>query len=157
MAFPTLLVALGIFTVASSALMFISKRLLHAVLFLALAAVGSSLLFLYVSQTLVAFLQLLVFVGSLSTYMLVAVASEEKKIDGLGVIKFLIAAVAVASVLSYLVYGVAGVQANDNSFSLYAEMAFSQYAAFLFASVFVLFSATIGSIVIMRRLSKLVF
>ncbi len=78
MAVPALLVLLAAFTVASGMMMFLNKKLLHSVLFLALAAIGSSLIFIYISQTLVALLQLLVFVGSLCTYLIVVVAMEDE-------------------------------------------------------------------------------
>jgi NADH:ubiquinone oxidoreductase subunit 6 (subunit J) len=154
---PVLLALLAAFTLVSGILVFLSRRLLHSVIFLALAAAGSSLLFIYVSQTLVALLQLLVFVGSLCTYLIVAVAMETRKIKGMEIARFVSAAVVIAAFLSYLVYGVAGDQASGNSFSYAAAYALSGYSAFLFAAALMLFATAMGSIIMMKRLSKMVF
>lgn len=156
MPLPILLIFLAVFLISSGVAIFLSKKLLFSVLFLAVSAVGSSLVFLYLSQTLVALLQLLVFVGSFSTYLVIAVAAEnreEKKID---VVKFIVAAVIIAVGLSYFVYGVAPGQANENSFSQEAQVVFFDYYAPLFASVFVLFAAALCSVVVLKKVSKMV-
>ncbi len=157
MAVPALLVLLAAFTVASGMMMFLNKKLLHSVLFLALAAIGSSLIFIYVSQTLVALLQLLVFVGSLCTYLMVAVAMETRETRIKDIVRFLAATLVIAVSLSYLVYGVAGNQPNGASFSNAAVIAFSGYSAILFAAALLLFAAAMGSVIMMKRLSKMVF
>ena len=157
MAFPTLLALLAVITIAPGIMIFFSRRILHSVLFLAAAAAGSSLIFLYLSQTLAALLQLLIFVGGLSTYLIVAVATEERKVMKADLVKFLSAALLIAVAFSYIVYGTPGTQMNGNSFSYSAEAAFSGYSAFLFAVAFLLFAAAIGSIVMIKRLSKVSF
>lgn len=156
MPLPILLIFLAIFMVSSGIAVFLSKRLLFSVLFLAVSAIGSSLVFLYLSQTLVALLQLLVFVGSFSTYLVVAVAAEDREEKRISVLKFVVAAVIMAAGLSYFVYGVAPGQANENSFSQVAQVVFFDYYAPLFASVFVLFATALCSVVILKKFSKMV-
>ncbi len=65
-------------TLISAVLVFVERRLLHSVVALSMAFVGSALIFLLIGQTLAAMLQLIVFVGGFSTYLIVAVATEEK-------------------------------------------------------------------------------
>ena len=71
-------IALAALAVIASIFIFLQKRLIHAVLFLAIVFVSSSIIFLLLGQTLIAVLQMLIFVGGLSTYLIVAVATEEK-------------------------------------------------------------------------------
>jgi hypothetical protein len=157
MAFSLTIAFLAALLVIPGSMVFLSKKLINSVIFLALVAAGSALIFIYVSETLVAMLQLLVFVGSLSTYLIVAVASEEKDMMMLSAAKFFICAVTIALVLSYLIYSPVETQLAENSFSKAAELAFSDYAAFIFAFAFLMFAATIGSILIIKKVSILVF
>ncbi len=153
----TALSALVLFTLAPAALVFLERKLLNAVICLAVAAVGSSLLFLYLGQTLVALLQLFVFVGGLSTYLVVAVASEEKQSKTLGRARFLVAAVALAAVLSLVLSGIGlGQQQAGNSFASSALAAFGSQYAMLYAAAFLLFATAAGSVLVMRRFSRMV-
>ena len=63
MALGFLAIILAILTAASGIAMILQRRLVHSVIFLAVAAAFSSFIFLYLNQVLVALLQLLVFVG----------------------------------------------------------------------------------------------
>ena len=150
-------IMLLIVTVTSSVAIFLPKKLLHSVIFLALTATASSLILLYMGQLLVALLQLLVFVGGLSTYLIVAVASEEKHEKLSSRVRLAVATSVVLVVLSLLMYNMPGIQTGvGNSFSAAAQIAFSNNYALLFASVFLLFVTAIGSVLVIKKFSRLV-
>src|SRR5208283_373994 len=94
-------IIISILTIGSAMAVFFSKRLLHAVLALTLAFGGSALFFLYADQPFAAFLQLFILVGGLSTYLIVALASEESKgsFSPRGFVALLIIAAAVLSTI----------------------------------------------------------
>ncbi len=151
------LLALAAVTVAAAIMVFIERRLLNAVVCLAACAAGSSLLFMYLGQTLVGLLQLFVFVGGLSTYLVVAVASEERNGATLGRARFVVAAVVIAAVLAVLLNGInPGQPQTGNSFVSSAESAFGSQYAMLYAMAFLLFSTAAGSVLAMKRFSKMV-
>src|SRR5574337_1295696 len=92
--------AISVITVISALLLFLQKRLLYSAIALAIVFAGSALVFLYLGQTLLALIQLLVFVGGLSTYLVVAVATEEKGRKLFSPYVFIIAAIAISVALS---------------------------------------------------------
>jgi NADH:ubiquinone oxidoreductase subunit 6 (subunit J) len=150
-------ILLLIATVISSIALFLQKKLLRSVIFLALTAIISSLILIYLGQVLVALLQLLVFVGGLSTYLVVAVATEEKQEKLSSKARLIFASIVIAMGLSLLVYSVQPTPAGaGNDFSTAAQFAFSSYYVLLFASIFLLFAAAIGSILVMKKFSRLV-
>jgi len=155
--FDVVLSAFIVITLAPAVLMFLEKKLLNSVICLAVSAVGSSLLFLYLGQTLVALLQLSVFVGGLSTYLVVAVASEEKRAGMLGRAKFFVAMVAVGAGLSLVLNGISFTQQQTaNNFASSAEIAFGSQYALLYAASFLVFATAAGSVLVLRRFSKMV-
>ena len=157
MALDLLPIMLLVVTVTASVAIFLPKKLLHSVIFLALTATASSLILLYMGQVLIAVLQLLVFVGGLSTYLVVAVAAEEKNAKLSSKMRLSVASCAVILVLSLLLYKIPAPQAGSGgSFSAAAQLAFSSYYALLFASVFLLFASAIGSVLVMKKFSRLV-
>lgn len=157
MAFDLLSIALALATVLGGIAVFLSQRLLRSVMFLAATAVFSALIFIYLGQTLLALLQLLVFVGGLSTYLLVAVATEERKSKMINVMNFAIAGIVISLAISALVSSPETSQPGTNSFGLVAEAAFQQYYALLLAAVFLLFAVAVGSVLVMKKFAKLVF
>lgn len=156
MALDALPVLLAFITILSGFALFLPKKLMHSVIFLALAAGASAAIFLYLNQVLIALLQLLVFVGGLSTYLIVSVAAEEKNAKLAGRAKFLVTSVVTALGLSLLVYGFPVAQPGGNDFSSAAQAAFSNYYAFLFVSVFLLFAVAIGSVLVIKKFSRMV-
>lgn len=156
MALDFLPILLAILTALSGIALFLQKKLLHSVIFLALAASVSSLIFLYLNQVLVALLQLLVFVGGLSTYLIVAVAAEEKKVGIRSAIAFLIASFVIAAGLLAAIPGFQAPISGGNDFSAVAQAAIQQYYAMLFMAVSLLFAVAIGSVIVIKRFSKLV-
>lgn len=153
---PVLLVLLIAFTLLSGVAIFLRRKLLHAVLFLALASLGSSLLLLYVNQVLVALLQLLVFVGGLSTYLLVAVAAEVKQAKMISLTRFFVVAIVAALVMSLFVYAASGDVLAGNDFSTVAQSAFSTYYAMLFVAVLLLFAVAMCGVVVIKKFSRMV-
>ena len=154
-----LLIALVLVTLVPAVLVFLERRLMNAVLCLAASAVGSALLFLYLGQTLVALLQLFVFVGGLSTYLVVAVASEKGPVKMLDGATFFFALVVIAAALALVLNGIGFGQQQQqavNSFSASAETAFGSQYALLYASVFLLSATAVGSVLVLRRFSKMV-
>ena len=68
----------AVLTVLASLLVFVQRKLVHAVLALTTAFSASAILFLILNQPFIALLQILVFVGGLSTYLMVSLSNEEK-------------------------------------------------------------------------------
>jgi NADH:ubiquinone oxidoreductase subunit 6 (subunit J) len=146
-------------------LIFLRRKPLDSVICLAVAAAGSSLLFIYLGQTLVALLQLFVFVGGLSAYLVISTSLQEKSVNApllgraLYWVKFFVAAVVVAAVLSLVLLGIGTGQQQapaGNSFSSAAETAFGGQYALLYVSAFLLFAAAAGSVLTLRRFLKMV-
>lgn len=156
MALDLLAILLAIATVLSGFALFLQKKLLHSVVFLALAAGGSALIFIYLGQTLVAMLQLLIFVGGLSTYLIVAVATEEKQVKMRNAVAFAVASVVISAGLFAAVAGSSATTLAGNSFSEIAQGAISSYFMLILAAVFLLFAAAIGSVIVIKKFSKLV-
>ena len=156
MALDLLAALLASLTVLAGLALFLQKKLLHSVVFLALAAVGSSLIFLYLGQVLVALLQLFIFVGGLSTYLIVAVATEEKQVKMRSAAAFVIISAIMSAGLFAAVWNTATVGLAGNDFSTVAQGAISSYYAFIFAAVFLLFAAALGSVIIIKKFTRLV-
>ena len=156
MVLDILAAVLALLTVLSGLLLFLQKRLLHSVILLALTASASAFIFLYLDQVLVALLQLLVFVGGLSTYLIVAIATEEKGVKMQHVVAFLLTSVVLSAGLYAAISGFASGSFVGSDFSAVAEGSVAAYFPFILAAVFLLFAAAIGSVVVIKRFSKLV-
>lgn len=158
MALDPFFLAISALTLISALILFLSRRLLHAVLALTFVFLGSALIFLYLGQTFAALLQLFIFVGGLSTYLIVAVASEESK-SSLKLPTFILLVIIVVGGLSALLIN-SGLNstppASPNDFVASAGAALSTYYPFLFALLILLFSAVMGSILILRKFVKLI-
>jgi NADH:ubiquinone oxidoreductase subunit 6 (subunit J) len=152
--FLTILIA--IIAVAPGVALFLQKKLIHSVVFLAIAAAASTLIFLYLDQVLVALLQLLVFVGGLSTYLIVAIAAEEKQVKLASRVRFLLATVMIAAVLSALLLSLPAGVAAGNDFSSVAQASFSDYFALLLIAVLLIFASAVGSVLVIKKFARLV-
>jgi uncharacterized MnhB-related membrane protein len=147
---------LGAMLVISGIFVFVQRKLLHAVTALAAAAAVSALMFLYLDQALVALLQLLIFIGGLSTYLMVAVAAEEKFVNMRSVASFAAAFVLLGAVLADAVYELPAQAYGGTGFVQLAESAIGQYYGLILASIFLLFAAAIASVLVIKRFVKLV-
>jgi NADH:ubiquinone oxidoreductase subunit 6 (subunit J) len=156
LALDFLTILLAIIAVAPGVALFLQKKLIHSVVFLAIAAAASTLIFLYLDQVLVALLQLLVFVGGLSTYLIVAIAAEEKQVKLASRVRFLLATVMIAAVLSALLLSLPAGVAAGNDFSSVAQASFSDYFALLLIAVLLIFASAVGSVLVIKKFARLV-
>ena len=149
-------IGITLLTIAGGLAVFLSRRVLHSVLALTVAFVGSALVFLYLGQTFIALLQLFVFVGGLSTYLIVAVAGEEAD-HSISVWRFLPLMVILALGFSSLFLSANFNSApSGNSFTAATGSALEAYFPVLFMIGLLLFSTVMGSIMIMKRFVRLV-
>ena len=143
-------------TICGGLLVFLSKRLIHAVLALTFVFIGSALVFAVLGEAFIALLQLFVFVGGLSTYLIVAVASEAAE-GSFSKTRFISAlAVAAFGIALIFAWTGGGILPGRSNFAGIAASAISEYYPIFFMLVLLLFSAVIGSVLIMRRFVKLV-
>lgn len=156
MVLDSIFIVISILTIAAGLATFLSRRLLHSVLAVTFAFVGSALVFIYLGQDFIALLQLFIFVGGLSTYLIVAVASEEAK-GSVSITRFILLLVIVAIGLSALLVNT-GLSSSPagNDFVAASGSAFTAYYPVLFMLCLLLFSTVIGSILIMKRFVRLV-
>lgn len=149
-------IAISMITIGAGLAVFLSRRLLHSVIALTFAFIGSALVFIYLGQTFVALLQLFVFVGGLSTYLIVAVASEAAK-ENFSYVRFVPMLAMIILGLSTLL-AVSGYYPGRvaSSFVAMSASAISRYYPVLFMLGLLLFSTVIGSILVMKRFLKLV-
>lgn len=149
--------AIAALTVISSLFIFVQRKLIYAVIALTAAFLGSSLLFLLLGQTLVAMLQLIVFIGGLSTYMIVAVSSEEKNSKMIKLPIFAIVFVLLLVGLS-LTLGYVPSQSQNNapSFLNAASSAFQSQYPTLYLIVIMLFAITISGTLIIKKFVRLI-
>lgn len=149
--------AVAALTVISSLLIFLQKKLVYAVIALTAAFIGSSLLFLLLGQTLVAMLQLIVFIGGLSTYMIVAVAADEKNTRMIRLPIFAVVLVLMFAALSLLLgYLPSQAQNNGPSFLNAASSAFQLQYPTLYMIVVLLFAITISGALIIKKFVRLI-
>lgn len=145
-------------TVASSILVFVEKRLVYAVAALATAFIGSALLFFLLGQTIIALLQLIVFVGGLSTYLIVAVSTEEKGAKLIFLPAFLATAAITAAALGYLLLGyISPVDTNAGAnFLDAAAIAMQNSYALFYIMATLLAAVAISGVIIINKFIKLV-
>ncbi len=145
----------------SSAGVFITRRLLRSVVLLAVLSIIIAVIFALLGQALIGILQLIIFIGGLSTFFIVAFGSEPeralRKHEGIFVGEFLAFAIAFGLLLIYaFVKFIPNEQVAESSFMQSVVSAFSQYYLFFyFLSIFV-FLISFGSLLVIRRLLKVV-
>ena len=142
----------------SAIFIFVEKKLVHAVIALSFAFLGSALLFFLIGQTLVALLQLIVFVGGFSTYLIVAVATEEKTAKLINLRNFLVLALMlfVGAGIFLLKYQPSGNANLPTNFLLSASSAFQSSYALFYVIVLLLFSVSISGVLIIRKFARLI-
>lgn len=149
--------ALAALAVIASIFIFLQKKLIHAVLSLAIAFVFSALIFFLLGQTLIAVLQMLVFVGGLSTYLIVAVATEEKGANLISM-RWLLALSVLLSIglsLSIAVHVPLQSASSPAGFLGAASSAFANSYAMLYMILILLFSVSISGVLILRKFTRL--
>ncbi len=146
------------FTILSAIAIVAQKRLVYAVGAITMVFVGSAMIFVLLGQMLIAILQLLVFVGGLSTYLIVAVATEEKnarlvKLPVFGAITILLF-IGLSLLLGY-VPATSAPTAVPNFLSD-AASAFTSSYPILYILVILLFSVAISGVLIIKKFTKLI-
>ncbi|MCL5427859.1 MAG: hypothetical protein M1321_01620 [Candidatus Marsarchaeota archaeon] len=146
--------AFAVFTVGAALAVFFQRSLMRAVVAITLSFLGSAVVFYMIGQGFIALLQLFVFVGGLSTYLMVAVSSEHREFGN----RYALVALAVvfAAGLSVMLMGVGdGQPANQGSYWYFAA-ALGQYWPFIFVISLALFGAAMASVLVIRRFVRLV-
>ncbi len=143
--------------IASGVLVFYQKSIMRAVIALTVAFTSSAIIFFILGQAFIALLQLFVFVGGLSTYLIVAVSSEYKKINLKGFIRLCIVAILVCAGMMLLLFKATfnTSQAAESMSSFFIEV-FQSYFPIIFMALVMLFLTAIGSVIVIRRFVKLV-
>ncbi len=140
----------SIFLAAAFALaMLTSKRLLHSVLYLAGTFAASALLFMAVGFTLLGLMQFLIFVGGMSTYLVVSASSGEKAKGSFNTMVFVAIALALSAALASTI-SASGTLAWFDVSSLIAEGAAS-YNAVLYAITATLSLSAVACIVALKK------
>ena len=143
-------------TIISSISVFLQRRLVHSVISLAVAFLGSALLFFLIGQTLAALLQLIVFVGGFSTYLIVAVATEEGNAKLLRMPVFAVLSIFLFAGVVLAFQSLPQQPVNSGSSLLTAaSVSFSSDYAILYIIAVLLFSAAIGGVMIIKKFTKL--
>ena len=144
-------------TVLSSVLVFLQRKLVHAVLALTTAFSMSAVLFLIMGQPFIALLQLLVFVGGLSMYLMVSLANEEKGRRYIRVSLFIPIVIVLSVLLLYFAHlSVASAAISGSSMDSTFAAAMAQYYPLFYGILALLFSAALGSVLFIKKFSRLV-
>ncbi len=139
-------------------MIFKSKRLLHAVLALTGVFFMSSMILLLFGQALAALLQLIILVGGMSTYLIVAVASdsgEEKKMHGW--IFALVFALLFAALMPMALFLGSGyyLASGSGNFISAAANDLGSYPYLFFIIALLVAASSIGSVVLIRKVVRL--
>jgi len=152
----TAIILVSIFELGSLAFIFISKTLLHSVLSLTLAFIGNSALFLILQQPLLAIIQLFIFVGGISTYALVGVASASfSRFRHTNRLAFIAIFLVFLAVISYPVFGMGLSNTAHNAFTpQQIASGINGYMGLFYLITVMLFGAALGSIALYKEAGK---
>ncbi len=151
-----LYVLISVFAVISALLVFIFKKLLHAALALTVTFLASALLFAAIGQTFIGLLQILIFVGGLSAYLIAAVATENKGKEMLKHASFFASAIVLSVAFTAIAFIVPQGAYLSSTFQQSSAAMFSQYYLVLFILTLLLFSTAIGGVIIIKKFRRLV-
>lgn len=147
----------GALTILSSIFVFLQRKLVHAVFALTMAFASSSMLMLIIGQPFIALLQLLVFVGGLSTYLMVSLANEEKgkRYLRLGIfVPIVIILVVWFFFFAQLAIGASVLGSSNINMTFTAAL--QQFYPLLYMVVVLLFASALGSVLFIKKFAKLV-
>ncbi len=147
---------IAVLELAAIAFIFISKSLLHSVISLTLAFVANSALFLAMQQPFLAIIQLFIFVGGISTYAIVGVASASfSKFPHTNRLAFVAVFIILLAVISYPVFGMKNTVMQYNQFTaLQVKTGISSYMGLFYLITAMLFGIAIGSIILVKSLGR---
>lgn len=149
--------AVALAMVAGAVMVFLRRSVLNAVLYLTVVFGGSAMIFLLLGQTLIAILQLFIFVGGFSAYLIVTVAMERRPASYLNVRLFAALAILAVAGLYLLTSGIlSGTGMVGTMMDASFQGALANYPL-IFVIVLLLFSVLIGSIIVLKKFVRLVF
>jgi NADH-quinone oxidoreductase subunit J len=151
-----LYVLISVFAVISALLVFVFKKLLHAALALTVTFLASALLFAAIGQTFIGLLQILIFVGGLSAYLIAAVATENKGKEMLKHAPFFASAIVLSIAFTVIAVLVPQGTYATSTLQQSSSIMFSQYYLILFILTLLLFSTAIGGVIIIKKFRRLV-
>lgn len=143
---------------APALMIFLERKPIRIGVWLAFSALGGALLLTYLGQSLIALLQLFVFSGFLSLYLIMSAASEEAHVDVRGRASFILSAALLIAML-FLPFVLSGGYAQtlaSNDFVAAAAASLKGGYALAYAAVFLVFASAIGAMVVARKFSKVV-
>ena len=143
----------------SAICIFLLKKLSYAVIALSLVFLGSSFVFLLINQDAIALLQLLVLVGGLSTYLIVAVSTEEHQLALFKPGYFVIALISLFLSFSILFNPSFAPQISTEQaldFAASAGAAIASGYALLYIAVAMLFVVVVGAVVVLKEFTELI-
>jgi NADH:ubiquinone oxidoreductase subunit 6 (subunit J) len=146
----------AIFEFAAIAFIFISRSLLHSVISLTLAFVVNSALFLIMKQPFLAIIQLFIFVGGISTYALVGVASSGfSKFPHTNKFAFIAVFVILLAAISYPLLTANISSTGTNAFTpLQVKSGITGYIGLFYLITAMLFGVALGSIILFKSLGR---
>ncbi|MGC8699529.1 MAG: hypothetical protein ACP5RK_00800 [Candidatus Micrarchaeia archaeon] len=149
----TMFFAVALFTLGSAFLIYVSKSIMRSAISLALTFFGASLALLFANQSILALLQLLILVGGLSTYMIIAFSFEKgsKRNASLAYFSVLAIVVTLSFILMLLPIGESGTPVH-NGFLMSFESLEESSPYILYIIAFLPFAGAIGSILLIKRL-----
>ncbi len=156
MLLDVLYVLISVLAVISALLVFVFKKLLHAALALTITFLASALLFAAIGQTFIGLLQILIFIGGLSAYLIAAVATENKGKEMLKHAPFFASAVVLSIAFTAIAMLVPQAAYVQSTFQQSSSIMFSQYYLILFILTLLLFSTAIGGVIIIKKFRRLV-
>jgi NADH:ubiquinone oxidoreductase subunit 6 (subunit J) len=146
-------IILAVITIVSAFAIFISRSILKSALALAFVFIAVSSVLLLLGQAVIATIQLFILVGGLSTYIILAVASETKPNKSKTNMKiFTILFIVIFAVTSYSILpSILSINTAQNNIYAAITYAMSQYLLPIYAIILFMFSVAIGSIIIIKR------
>jgi NADH:ubiquinone oxidoreductase subunit 6 (subunit J) len=160
-------VFVSVLAIIASALSLFERKFVYAIVAFAFAGALCSALFFLLGQGFAAVLELLMATG-ITACLIAVMSSEERRIKdksawtaspyGSTMALFLLSLYAALSLL--FIYAAPGSAAAGaatvNSFVVYLEMAFESYYVLLYALVLMLFAGVVGSVIAVKRVSRVI-
>jgi len=147
-------VLIAIFTLGSAFFVYLSKSIMRSAIALAITFFGGSLAILFTGESILALMQLLIFVGGLSTYFIITLSLEREKSRNANLIYFSILAIVIASSLIIMFMQSsepANAQIIQNGFLTSFTNSEENTYYLLYIIAFLPFAGAIGSIILIRR------
>ncbi len=140
---------------AAAVSIYLLKGVLHSTLALSAVFVLNSFAFLMLQQPLLAVIQLFIVIGGIATYLIVGTAAGQRTtFRHVRLPAFAAMFVLLSIVLDYSIYGTSFSSLPTNTFSAAGIAAMFSSIGLLYIIVLMLFSVSIGSILLLKRFKK---